>query len=470
MNTKCRLALERYGMLQTGDHVVVGLSGGADSCAMLHFLHGLKDEMSLDLRAVHVHHGIRGEEAERDAAFAADFCRALGVPFRLYRRDVPRLARERGMGLEACGRAVRYEIFTQEAEVCGGKIATAHTRSDSVETVLLHLIRGCSPAGLCGIPPVRGNIIRPLILCDREDVEAYCRANGLDYVTDSTNFSTDYARNRIRLSLLPAMRELNPSVNDAISRLSDCAAADEAFWQTYAGNLAAALLEGNPAPLREAENAPAGRALVMLCRSELQVTPEWRHVAGMLHCVRAGEGFVNLPGGCRFSVKGTDVFFEKKADVSGYMRMKDAAVDAVTEGKDWHCPILPGEIIAPGGQKIILRLTEKNSFEKPQKISEKVFKNSLDYDKIKKASFRCRKSGDSFRPYGRGCRKSLKKLLNEEKIPVAARWQLPLIDCGGEIAWMAGFGVAEGFEVTDATVTVLQIESDGFFKTEDDES
>lgn len=452
MNIKGRLALERFDMLHHGDRVIVALSGGADSCALLHFLHSLREEYALALTAVHIHHGIRGQEAGRDAAFAEAFCRRLGVPFHLYRRDVPQIAAQRGLGLEECGRAVRYEILEQEAEKCGGRIATAHTLSDSVETVLFHIIRGCSVAGLRGIPPVRGNVIRPLILCQREDIERYCAANGISYVTDSTNYSTDYTRNRIRLALLPLLREMNPSVVDAISRLSDCAVQDDTFLQVRAEEAASAFLSSGEMSALPLENeALMGRALVIICGKKCGVSPEYRHVTAMERCLREGKGSVNLPEDMRFTVKNGIVVFEKIRKIS----------PEPDESSMWCCEMTAGEIITPGGQKIILQVTDKNKYDNIRKIFENVFQNSLDYDKIKKASFRFRQNGDSFRPYGRGCRKSLKKLFNESGIPVALRGALPLIDCGGEIAWINGFGVAEGFEVTENTTSVLYIRTEG---------
>ncbi len=451
MNIKGRAAIERYGMLRCGDKVIVALSGGADSCAMLHFLHSLREEYALELIAVHVNHMIRGQEAERDAVFAEEFCRVLDVTFHLYRRDVPQLAAERGIGLEECGRAVRYEILEQEAEKCCGKIATAHTRSDSVETVLFHIIRGCSVAGLQGIPPVRGNVIRPLILCEREDIERYCAANGITYVTDSTNYSTEYTRNRIRLALLPLLQEMNPSVVDAISRLSDCAAQDDTYLQARAEEAAAAFLSSGEMSALPLENdALMGRALVIICEKKCGISPEYRHVTAMERCFREGKGSVNLPEDMRFMLKNGIVVFEKIRKI----------LPDTDELSTWRCEMAAGEIITPGGQKIILQVTDKNKYDNIRKIFENVFQNSLDYDKIKKASFRFRQNGDTFRPYGRGCRKSLKKLFNERRIPVEMRGVLPLIDCGGQIAWINGFGVAEGFEVTENTTSVLYIRTE----------
>ena len=267
-------------------------------------------------------------------------------------------------------------------------------------------------------------------------------------MTDSTNYSTDYTRNRIRLALLPLLREMNPSVVDAISRLSDCAAQDDTYLQARAEEAAAAFLSSDERSALPLENeALMGRALVILCEKKCGISPEYRHVIAMERCLREGKGSVNLPDDMRFTVKNGIVVFEK-------IRKKTPESDELST---WRCEIAAGEIITPGGQKIILQVTDKNKYENIRKIFENVFQNALDYDKIKAASFRFRQNGDTFRPYGRGCRKSLKKLFNEQRIPVEMRASLPMIECGGEIAWIDGCGVAEGFEVTAHTTRVLVI-------------
>ena len=451
LEEKCRAAMARYSMLSHGDSVIVGLSGGADSCALLHFLCGIRDEFGLTVTAVHVNHMIRGDEAERDAAFAEKYCERLGVAFHLYKRDIPAIASEKGVGLEQCGRDVRYAIFESEAETCGAKIATAHTLSDSAETVLFHIIRGSSIAGLKGIPPVRGRIIRPLIDCERGDVEEYCSRMGIAYVTDSTNLSDDYARNRIRLDILPLMREINPSVVDAIGRLSEMARADDDFLNAAAHPVAENFLKsGNPDSLFSAEPPVCGRALMMICSERLHMVPERRHIYAMLECLRRGEGAVNLPGGHRFRVKGKEISLE------AYQSRTSDTIDV----SGWQADLTFGEIISPVGQKIICLLIDKKSMIHDDKNEENVFKNCLDYDKIRKAVFRFRREGDTFLRAGRKGTKSLKKLLNEEKIPPALRGILPMLESEGRIAWICGIGAAESFKVTGATERVLYINAD----------
>lgn len=454
MNTKCRQAIETYHMLHYGDSVIVGLSGGADSCALLHYLCGIREEFGLHLTAVHLNHRIRGREAERDAAFAEEFCRTLGVTFRLYERDVPSIAAECGIGLEECGRALRYEIFGREAEKCGGRIATAHTLSDSVETMLFHMIRGCSLHGLRGIPPVRGNVIRPLILCEREDIEVYCASHHIGYITDSTNLSTDYARNKIRLQILPLMKEINPSVIHALGRLSESAAADDDYLRSVSDDLAKAYLTyGRAEGIFTAAKPVASRALVEICGEKLGVIPEHRHVSAMLECLKRGTGSVNLTGENVFCVKDGRILFLTKFTKDDFSPKQGAFTD-------WQCELSEGEIITPFSQKIFLQLADKNKYDNIQKIYKNVFQNSLDYGKIRRAVFRFRRDGDSFRQAGRGNTKSLKKLFNERKIPPALRYRLPLLECEGRIVWICGIGVAEGFQVSRDTQNIVYIQTD----------
>ncbi len=187
--------IEDYHMLNPGEPVLAALSGGADSVALLRALLAL----GYPVRAFHLNHCLRGAESDRDEAFCRALCERLGVPLTVERIDVG--AQTAGEGIEAAARRIRYERLVAAAQ--GAKIATAHTADDNLETMLFHLARGTGPKGLAGIPPVRGDIIRPLIGAERAQVEAYLSELGQDFVTDSTNLSDDYTRNRIRHEVVP---------------------------------------------------------------------------------------------------------------------------------------------------------------------------------------------------------------------------------------------------------------------------
>lgn len=223
MTNKALAACQRHGLLSDGDSVIVALSGGADSVALLHFLISIKELYHLTIIAAHLHHGIRGEEADRDERFCKILCENYNILLFTAHRDIPALAAERRQSEELCGREERYAFLQALADEHSAKIATAHTASDNAETLLMRLTRGSSLRGMSGIPAKRGNIIRPLITCTRAEIEAYCAQHHLDHVTDSTNLTDAYTRNRLRRHVIPLLRELNPQLEEAFTRFSEAA-------------------------------------------------------------------------------------------------------------------------------------------------------------------------------------------------------------------------------------------------------
>ena len=258
---------EEYAMLPPGGAVLCAVSGGADSVCLLHWLLRRREEVGFSLTAAHFDHMIRGEESARDAAFVEGLCREWGVPLALGRGDVPAEARRRGEGLEEAGRRLRYAFLRRTAAELGGAvIATAHNADDDVETFFLHLLRGAGLQGLTGIPPRRGDLVRPLLTTSRREILSYLEAHGLPHVEDSTNADPSYARNRLRLQLLPLLRELDPRLEEhmgeTMARLrgdNDClnARALSALRRAAATgeglSLPAADLAGQPTP------SPSGR-------------------------------------------------------------------------------------------------------------------------------------------------------------------------------------------------------------------
>ena len=217
MICKVKNTIRRYNLPLTGRTVAVGVSGGADSMALLHVLLELKDEYKLNVIACHVNHGIRGETADRDEMFVIKECEKLGVEVHVLSADVPGGAEREHLGFEEYGRRLRYEFFNSVADDV--IIATAHTLSDRCETLIFNITRGTSVKGLCSIPAVRDNIVRPLIDCTRDEIEKYCADNSIEYITDETNFEDIYSRNLIRLNVIPELKKLNPSLEKSFFRL-----------------------------------------------------------------------------------------------------------------------------------------------------------------------------------------------------------------------------------------------------------
>lgn len=221
---KVRDAVAEYKMTENVGTVVAALSGGADSVSLLRALLMLKEELGISVRACHLNHCLRGEESDHDELFCAELCKELSVPLDKARIDVSSL-REKHESVEEAARRVRYGFFRDVLmSNCPAVIATAHTASDNAETVLFNLTRGTGAGGLCGIPPVRGSegftVIRPLIGCTRDDVEGFLKSLGQDYMTDKSNLSVEYSRNRIRLNVIPELEKINPSLCAVIARMT----------------------------------------------------------------------------------------------------------------------------------------------------------------------------------------------------------------------------------------------------------
>ena len=272
-------AVARYNIPLSGRTVAVGVSGGADSMALLHVLLELKDEFGMKIIACHVNHGIRGETADRDEKFVVEACKKLGVEARVLRADVPGTAKKMHLGVEECGRRIRYDFFNSVADDV--IIATAHTLSDRSETLLLNITRGASVKGLCSIPAVRGNIVRPLIDCTRADIEKYCSDNSIAFVTDETNFEDIDSRHCIRLNVRPELKKLNPSLEKAFLRLISNAEEENDFMDGFSREILGKvrLAEGYDAGLLNKQHrAVRKRVIFEIINTETGIIPEAVHI------------------------------------------------------------------------------------------------------------------------------------------------------------------------------------------------
>lgn len=224
---------EVCGALKKADCVIAAVSGGADSAALLTVLNILKEEFGYTLRACHVNHCLRGEESDRDERYVRFLCRRLEIPLYVRRVDVRQLA-QRHESIEECARRVRYDFFGELNALYGAVTATAHTASDNAETVLINMLRGTALTGICGIPAVRDGMVRPLINCSREQTESFCKETLTDFVHDSTNDSDDYIRNRIRHRIIPALKDINPSIESAFARMCESVSYDDKYLEKLA--------------------------------------------------------------------------------------------------------------------------------------------------------------------------------------------------------------------------------------------
>ncbi|MBP3435596.1 MAG: tRNA lysidine(34) synthetase TilS [Clostridia bacterium] len=444
--TKALAAIRRGQMLPPDTAVVVGLSGGADSVALLHLLLSLREELSLSaVTALHVNHGLRGEEAVRDQRFVEQLCERLDVPLTVCCRDVAALAAQQRIGVEEAGRIVRYRELEKAADdfpAC--RIATAHTASDNIETLLLHLCRGSGLHGLAGIPPVRGRVVRPLIDCTREEIEAYCEEHGLTYVTDSTNTDPSYARNRIRQLVVPQLKAINPQAETAIGRVIARAREWDLDVTAQARVLLSEAALGENLYRRSVlwQSEPAVRAAAI--RSLLGDRGEQRgsevHIRKVTELLETG-GSMTISGSRQLTVEGEMVRICEAATALTPFRL-----DGVKPDDEWCI----------GGERWCLRLFSREEYEQKLNISKILFANALDYGKISDSlCIRQRLPGDAFHPVGRGCGKTLKKLFNEAALSAAEREAIPLLCDSRGIVLVAGFGCDERVRITDTTADVL---------------
>ena len=415
-------------LLRHGDKVLVALSGGADSIALLHMLISLKEELSIGIYAAHFNHGIRGDEAHRDEDFSRQVCERWHIPFYCEHADVPVLAKENGESVELCGRRLRYDFLRCTAENLGNiKIATAHHQDDNAETVLWNLTRGTGIGGLAGIPVQRGNIIRPLLCLSREEIEMYCRENDLLYVTDSTNLNDDYTRNRLRHQIMPVLRELNPSVGESIAHTSFLMREADVYFNKISFeelNKAKTAFGYSCDRLLQADKAVLYYAIkCFLKKSGAPV--DFRHITLIIKSMREG-GAVDLGQGYTVSC------------AQGILRM----VSPSAKKDDFCIPF--SEFIE--GSAVRFRICDghlRSDREKCLKINNLLLHHCIPCDIITCNTFlRHRRAGDTFTDPRRGVTKTLKKLFNELKIPREKRDDIMLVADGSTVLWIEGIGTA----------------------------
>ncbi len=431
-NTVLRTLTCKCGV-KDGDVIIVALSGGADSVTLLHVLLSLKSELpNLCVMAAHVNHKLRGEESERDEAFVSNLCKERNIELFICRKDVALLAKERKQSIELCAREVRYEFFRELSLEYGAMIATAHTLSDSQETMLYNMARGSSLHGLCSIPCKRGQIIRPLLDVSREQIEEYCKEHSLRFVQDSTNFCEDVCkRNKIRMSVLPPLRSLNEGFHGNFRRLrEDLLNVDDFMLQTASkaakecrcsfGYSAEKLLCLHRAVLDYA---------LMLIISASGSKAENCHIA-LCRDILAHGGAVMLPKGAQAIC------------TQGVFRISVSA----KEHGSFELPFAPDMSFCFGDGEYTAQILTKEEI-----INRKLASLCIACDKIDGAVIRTRREGDTFTIKKRGITKPLRKLQNELKIPAELRSTALVVAQGSKVLWAEHIGAsAQGAVSKDA--------------------
>ncbi len=444
VKNKVLSALNEYSMLQNVKNVVVGFSGGADSVCLLSVLNSLSYELGITVKAIHINHNIRGVEAKRDEMFAVEFCKKNGIDIINKSFNCIKEAKLSKESLEACGRRRRYDFFYEASHTAFTKIATAHNADDNAETVIFNLSRGASYKGACGIPPVRDNIIRPLIFCTREEIEGYCGEKGLEYVTDSTNLCDDYTRNKIRHNVIPVTKEINSSSVENFTRFSQSVRdvadyiskqAEEFLEIAYISDN---LYDANK--LKNLHNAVLSEAIVIAFErfSEKSISND---KLSLIKSLIFSGGRVQLFGNERVEVIKNKLRF--------YNELNHDPPDT--------------QNVSIGNSNTFGEYTVKVSkfTDCSKNISKNILDNLIDCDKIVGTLFlRCRKEGDKFSLFNRRVTKTLKNLFNEFSVPIEKRESIPILCDNNGIVWIYGIGVNSRCHITDETKSILYIEGE----------
>ena len=438
MICKVKKTIRRYNLPLTGRTVAVGVSGGADSMALLHVLLELKDEYKLNVIACHVNHGIRGETADRDEMFVIKECEKLGVEVHVLSADVPGGAEREHLGVEEYGRRLRYEFFNSVADDV--IIATAHTLSDRCETLIFNITRGTSVKGLCSIPAVRDNIVRPLIDCTRDEIEKYCADNSIEYITDETNFEDIYSRNRIRLNVIPELKKLNPSLEKSFFRLICNAEEENDFISELSKQITdkAKKEDGYDAGLISCQHsAVAKRVIAEIITSETGLVPESIHILQVVDIL--GGGKTEIIGNTVVEVCNGVLTINPKADIISAWEFDFTSFFAET----------------PSGT-VKAQILHKNKLPLKQFVHNKV----LDYDSICGGLIiRNRRPGDKIKLAGSSCTKTLKKLFSEKHLE--NRNNIPVLADELGVCWVQGLGCADRCKIKENTEKILFIGEDG---------
>lgn len=416
----------------TENRICAAFSGGADSLSLLHALHTLREECTIDLSAIHIQHNLRGEESRRDEQFCQSFCEAHGIPLTIVSCDVQGYAQQHGVSAETAARECRYAAF---AEHCADYVATAHTASDNLETVLLHMTRGTGLKGLCGIPPQRGQFIRPLLRVTRAQVEEYLAEQGLSYMTDSTNHEDAFRRNFLRHHAVPALQECNPSIAETCAEMTEILRTEEDFLslQTNAAYENALRSDGSLKDLDTLHPAIQRRCIARLL-GKYGLAGRRNILAVQMLLQQGGSVELQRGGVCAHVSRG--VLYLEQPQPQNLRKPLQLGENCIFEG--------------------ILAEAEVISRAEPEKFARihTLFANSvLDYDIINgSAELHSRIPALYLRQRGRSI--SIKKWLNE-KVPPARRSTVHYLSDAEGLLWAEGLGADERAAVTDSTQNML---------------
>jgi len=455
-----RKTVVRHHMLEQGDRVLVAVSGGPDSVCLLYVLKELQEEYDLALYIAHLHHGIRGSEADEDVRFVQSLGESLGFPVYTEYTDIPSFIKRTGLSKQAGAREVRYRFFNRLADKIGAdRIALGHTANDQIETFLMRLLRGSGGPGLSGIPPVRERIIRPLIDISRERIIEFLSKKNISYRIDSSNLSPLYLRNKIRLELIPYLeKEFNPNIMETLLRNLEILREEERYLDEIVGKLYPELLlsESKYSIIFDtgryvSQAIPIRRRLLIHAVESLVgkgVVPlSFRHIEDSLSLLEEErEGEIHLP---------RSLIVKRDRETFG-VYLKDEEKPFCSYSYD---VIIPGDTrVSEAGLTITTAIIERYSYEKSKEGKDPLMA-CFDLGKFSlPLVVRNRRKGDMFFPAGMGGhKKKVKEYFIDRKIPRRERDKIPILFSPEGILWVVGYRTDERFRVTPDTERILQV-------------
>lgn len=467
---------EEQHMLEEGDGIILGLSGGADSvCLLMAFLE-LRRKWRLKILAVHVHHGIRGEHADRDAAFARSLCERHQVEYVEERVDIPQMAKEQQMSEEEAGRHARYHCFYRLLVERGcQKIAVAHHKNDQAETMLFHMARGTGIDGLTGMRPVSGKVIRPLLVVSRQEIEHILAERGVGYCSDATNADIAYTRNYIRHEVIPRMEYVNAEAVSHIAALADKLWAAQDYLQD---NIESAFLAcrsggrktGVTLDLPEFIGLHSYMKQAVIRRTFEELSHSLKdigevHVKAVLQLTESQPGRrCMLPYGIMVWRGAGELYFQRDTGepVAGDTVIKTTCSDvSQTERAESACVICVGTMETGRLYTFLAQdavITARVTEEKPEIFGKKNYTKYFDCDKIKdNLVLRHPEPEDYLVIDSEGHKKKLNRYFVDEKVPVYVRGSQIVLAEGHHILWVPGYRMSEAYKVTKETGGVLEL-------------
>jgi tRNA(Ile)-lysidine synthase len=442
--------IKKHSMLAGGETVLVGLSGGPDSVCLLRLLCRLRDRLHLVLHAVYVNHNLRPGETGAEIEFCRDLCERSDVPFLVKSIDVKGHAERFGMNRQEAARELRYRAFEEAAfDVAADRIALAHNADDQVETFLMRLLRGSGPKGLSGIPPKRGNIIRPLIETERSEIEKYLEAEKIPFVVDSSNVKIHYLRNRLRKSLVPELKEINPNLTSTLLNTVSILQEEERFFGIMVTKALMKMISRKSDERIELFISPMEALDTVILRRVLRRAIEetrglrgigYAHIEAIMGLIRDGASGdrLYLPGGVRV-IRGYSLLIITSSPPSriGVYELQPPAELAIREAG------------------IVIRASVGETVSETGDGKSSVV---LDADRVRfPLIVRPRENGDYFFPLGFGRRKKLQDFFVDEKVPRDERDGVPVVLSGDDIIWVAGYRADERVRTNEGTRRFLKL-------------